>query len=366
MVCSRRSFLGWPAMLLARPAATGNILVVVQLAGGNDGLNTVVPYEDDEYARRRTTLRLSAAQVRKIAPGTGLHPEAAGFERLFKDGCLSIWQAVGYPNMHREHGVAMRSWQTAHPDPSGRETGWLGRAADQVSDAEEGNVPAVFVGGIGKPLTLQARRVFTPALREAKEWTLAADLSGASKAWEAARRVAAEMRRGSRVDYPQCALAQSFRTVAQLIRAELGIAVFLVEHGGPPPGGYDNHANQAGHHGVLLRELSGVMAAFCEDLAADGLLNRTLIMTYSEFGRTVSENGRHGTNHGAAAPMFLAGGKVKGGLHGSPPDLKNLEGDAPRAQIDFRPVYATVLERWLGWPSEPVLEGRYPLLDLFV
>lgn len=364
MSISRRAFLGFPAALVARPAASGNILVAVQLAGGNDGLNTVVPYEDDHYARRRSTLRLTGSQVRRIAPSTGLHPEMPGFERLFKEGRLAIVQAVGYPKMHRDHGAAMRSWQTANPAPAGEETGWLGRAADQAWNPVEGNVPAVFVGAIGQPLTLRARRTVVPSLREAKEWTLTAEVRGPSPAWTAARRVSTVLQRGPAVAYPNYSLAQSLRNVAQLIRADLGVGVYLVEHGGPPPGGYDNHANQAGHHAVLLRELSESIAAFCADLAGDGWLDRVLLMTYSEFGRTVTENGRHGTNHGAAAPVFMVGGRVKGGLHGAPPDLSKLEGDAPVALIDFRSVYATVLEKWLGLPAEPVLGQRFSLLDL--
>ncbi len=366
MPISRRAFLGFPAALLARPAASGNILVAVQLAGGNDGLNAVVPFEDDHYARSRPTLRLSAGQVRKIAPSTGLHAEMSGLERLFKEGRLAIVQAVGYPKMHRDHGAAMRSWQTANPAPSGEETGWLGRAADRAWDPVEGNVPAAFVGTIGQPLTLRARRTVVPSLRDPKDWTLTAEVSGPSPAWAAARRVSTVLHRGPASPYPSCSLAQSLRNVAQFIRADLGVSVYLVEHGGPPPGGYDNHANQAGHHAVLLRELSESVAAFCADLASDGWLDRVLLMTYSEFGRTVSENGRRGTNHGAAAPVFVAGGRVKGGLHGAPPDLSKLEGDAPVALIDFRSLYATVLEKWLGLPAEPVLGQRFELLDLLV
>ena len=152
--------------------------------------------------------------------------------------------------------------------------------------------------------------------------------------------------------------------MAQLIRADLGVQVYLVEQGGVSPGGFDNHANQAGNHAVTLRELSDSVAAFCDDLVHDKLLDRVLLMTYSEFGRTLSENGRHGTNHGAAAPVFLAGGKLKGGLHGAHPSLSDLDNDAPKPHTDFRSVYATVLESWLGLASEPILGERFTRSDV--
>src|SRR5215831_15572728 len=155
--------------------------------------------------------------------------------------------------------------------------------------------------------------------------------------------------------YGNYALAQSLRTAAQLIRADLGIRIFLVEQGGVSPGEFDNHANQAANHAVSLRSLSESLTAFCDDLTHDRLLDRVLIMTYSEFGRTLTENGRHGTGHGAAAPVFLAGGRLKGGLIGAHPSLTDLDNDALKPHTDFRAVYATVLERWLGIESTPIL-----------
>lgn len=351
MNITRRALMGFPAALLAGLPETGNTLVMVQMAGGNDGLNTVVPFEDDQYGRARFTLRLTARQVRKIAPGVGLHPEMSGFERLFKEGRLAIVQSVGYSRMPRDHGVAMRIWQTATPAPYVQETGWLGRVADRLAAPEIGNVPAVFVGGMALPLTLHTRSAIIPCLGRASEWTLSVDIGGAHPAWEKARKVASVLKRQDTFRYPACSLAHSFREVAQLIRAKLGVVVFLVEHGGPAPGAYDHHSNQVGHHAVMLGELSGSITAFCEDLERDGLLSQVLVVTYSEFGRTLAENGRHGTNHGAAAPVFLAGGKVKGGLHGAPPDLKDLENGAPKPQIDFRALYAAILQFWLGIPD---------------
>lgn len=361
------------------PDRSGTILVMLQLAGGNDGLNTVVPYEDEQYARNRSTLRLTANQVHKIGSSLGFHPELSGLARLFHEGRLTVLQGVGYPNMNRDHGAGMRSWQTASPQAGGRQTGWLGRVADQWADPEAGNVPANFVGRIPQPLTLRAAANIVPSIRAAQDWTLAgapapapaerrgALLSFVDRAAAAARADAArvaDVLRAAAPSYPAYPLAESLQAVAQLIRAELGIRIYLVEQGGVSPGGFDNHANQAGNHAVLLRELSDSVAAFCDDLARDKLLDRVLLATYSEFGRTLSENGRHGTGHGAAAPVFLAGGRVKGGLVGAHPSLKDLDADAPKPSTDFRGVYATVLERWLGVPSEPILGGRFETVDV--
>jgi len=158
-------------------------------------------------------------------------------------------------------------------------------------------------------------------------------------------------------------LGQNLATVAQLIRADLGIRIYFVELGGGGIGGFDTHANQAANHGSLLRELAESTSAFIEDLNHDRLLDSVLVMTFSEFGRTLTESGRHGTNHGAAAPMFMIGGRVKGGLWGAHPSLTDLEEDAPKFHTDFRRVYATVLERWLNLNSEKILPPGFTPLD---
>jgi uncharacterized protein (DUF1501 family) len=390
MTTTRRSFLRtstgvpvfWRAALEAavRTDSSGTVLVVLQLAGGNDGLNTVVPYEDDEYARHRSTLRLTGSQVHKIGASLGFHPKMRGFARLFQEGRMAVLQGVGYPEMHRDHNVGMRSWQTGSVLPD-EPTGWLGRIADQAADPDAGNVPAVFVGNIPQPLAIHARRSVVPSIREAKDWTVRGAsfettpaagtdllLTFAARTTAAACKNAGRMSDVLRADrgksYPPYNLAQSLRTVAQLMRAELGIRVYLTEQGGVSPGEFDNHANQAVNHAVSLRELSDSVAAFCDDLAQDKLLDRVLLMTYSEFGRTLSENGRHGTGHGSAAPVFLAGGKLNGGLIGGHPSLTDLDNDALKPHTDFRAVYATVLERWLGIESAPILGRRFPLLDV--
>jgi len=166
-------------------------------------------------------------------------------------------------------------------------------------------------------------------------------------------------------DYPSFGLAGDLRTIARIIRAKVGIRVFCAELGGGGIGGFDNHANQLGNHGALLHQLAEALAAFVRDLDRDKLLDRVVVMTFSEFGRTLKENGRRGTGHGAAAPMFLVGGRVKGGLVGPHPSLTDLENGSPKCHTDFRQVYATVLEKWLGCNCQAILGRQFETLNLF-
>jgi uncharacterized protein (DUF1501 family) len=176
----------------------------------------------------------------------------------------------------------------------------------------------------------------------------------------------ARSRTAARPDsFPNLELAEMFRVVTQLLRADLGIRIFYTELGGNEPGGFDNHANQRDNHAALLHQLSESIAALVRELQQDQLLDRVLLMTFSEFGRTLLENGRRGTDHGSAAPVFLVGGKLRGGLIGPHPSLTDLENGGPKFHTDFRRLYATVLDRWLGFDSHPVLGAKYEPLDVF-
>ncbi len=375
--------------------AGDTVVVVVQLSGGNDGLNTVVPYDDEQYAESRPTLRLKPDEVHKIDAQLGLHPQMDAFKRLYDDGYLSIVQGVGYPSMNRDHNVGMRNWHTAQPDQTNPQTGWIGRAADSVCDAEQASVPAAFVGHISPPFALNAERTAVPTVRSLEQATLrtlpGAEGSRARRLVEAAqlprteqdnplldfvqqstlaaraasRKIEEAIQAPAGAEYPSSPLGQTFGIVARLIRAEVGIRIFFAELGGGGIGGFDNHANQRGNHGAVLRQLAEAAAALMYDLKRDRLLDRVLLMTFSEFGRTVKENGRRGTDHGAAAPMFLAGGGLKGGLVGSHPSLTDLDQGALKFHTDFRQVYATVLDRWLGFDGQAVLGEKYEPLDVF-
>ncbi|TKJ34445.1 MAG: hypothetical protein CEE38_18030 [Planctomycetes bacterium B3_Pla] len=367
-----------------RSDGRGTVLVVVQLSGGNDGLQTVVPYADDEYARNRPTLRLRADDVHKINSYMGFHPRMEAFMRLYKEGHLSIIRGVGYPNSDRSHERAMRIWHTAEPDRTNSQTGWLGRAADSVQHKNETNTSAVFVGPIAQPFALNAEHAIIPSIQSPDVLTtdpipgqsqrkrptefshqddplLHFVRQCTSKAYADSRRIKAV---AGTAEYPSFRLAGTLRMVAQLIRADVGIRIFFTELGGGGIGGFDNHANQLGNHCALLHHLSESLAAFIHDLKKDKLLDRVLVMTISEFGRTIKENGRRGTGHGAAAPIFLAGGKLKSSLVGAHPSLTDLDNGAMKFHTDFRRVYATVLDRWLGFDSRSVLDRQYEPLDI--
>ena len=364
------------------------VLVVIQLTGGNDGLNTVVPYANDEYGRNRTTLRLPTAELHKIDSGLAFHPRMEAFSRLYHEGHLSIVQGVGHANIDQDHDRAMRIWHTAEPDRPACQTGWLGRVADRLWSPARTDVGAVFVGPITRPFALNAERAIVPCIRAAQELTIQTPPGLSSRAHESrsggmdtellqflragmldARAKSERIRSvvgsdASTADYPVFGLAGSLRTIAQLIRADIGIRIFLTELGGGGIGGFDNHANQLGNHCALLHQLSESVAAFVGDLERNRALDRVLLMTFSEFGRTVKENGRRGTGHGAAAPVFLVGGRIKGGLVGPHPSLTDLKGGAPKPHTDFRRVYATVLDRWLGIESQTVLGRQFEPLDV--
>ena len=371
------------------------ILVVLQLAGGNDGLNTVVPYGDDEYGRNRPTLRLPPARLHKIDTMLGFHPELAGFHRLFQEGHMAIVQGVGYPNHSVQHPTAMRAWQTAQPDEARAESGWVGRAADVAQRPDVPETPAVFVGQINRPFSINAQQTIIPTVHSLSDCRFHRTANGAieqrrhvgeaaalpraeggkglldfmvrstAAAYASDRRIEAlQALPNTTADYPPFQLAGTLRTVAQLIRAEAGIRIYYTELGGEEPGGFDNHAAQRDNHAALLRQLSDSVAAFFDDLKRQHLLDRVVLMTISEFGRSVTENGRRGTDHGSAAAMFVAGGQVHGGLVGPHPSLTQLEGGGLKFHTDFRRVYATLLDQWLRLDSRAVLGAQYQPLAI--
>lgn len=369
------------------------ILVVVQLSGGNDGLNTVVPYADDAYGRNRPTLRLPTRDLHRIDDYLAFHPRMEPFSRLYREGQLSIIQGVGSPAGQLDHDAAMRTWHSAAPGRSDCSTGWLGRTADQMWQKNPGQSRVAFVGSIARPFALNAERVVVPRLRKLDDLALhempgaqsgvqgtaLAKSSGAGQSNSLLdyvqrcqkqslvqdQRIRALIGQASASSgYPSHRLARDLRLVAQLIRADTGIRVFFTELGGGGIGGFDNHANQLGNHCALLAQLAESIAAFAQDLGKDKLLDRVLLMTFSEFGRTVKENGRRGTGHAVAAPMFLVGGRVQGGLVGTHPSLTELDKGGLKQHIDFRQVFATVLDQWLGVASTDILDQPFESLDV--
>jgi len=375
------------APLSGTPGARDTILVVVELTGGNDGLNTVIPFKDPEYAKLRPTLKQSESQVKKLNDSIGLHPQCAGLAELYQDNALCVVQGVGYPNPSQSHFRSMDIWQAGSTAEALTE-GWLGRTLKHLPAT-----PAFHLKTANEkaPLALDGAPVRAPSITTLEEFQLQmAAASGQDKKTqqeiiEAAvkgqssgglldfvQRTAAATYASSRrlqeigknyqakATYPQAnALAGRLKLAAQLINADLGARIFYVS-----VDGFDTHSGQAPAHALLWNQVSSAVTAFFKDIAGHGQRDRVLLMTFSEFGRRAKENGSRGTDHGSASCMFLVGGKVKAGVVGAHPSLTELEMGNLKHHTDFRQVYATVLDRWLGVPSKEVLGGEFKPVEV--
>jgi uncharacterized protein (DUF1501 family) len=370
-------------------ASPGRILVAVELVGGNDGINTVVPFQDEGYAKHRRSLRLPREQLIRVGDGIGLHPALRPLARAWEDGHLAVLQGVSYPNPSRSHFVSRDVWHTARPGPDrGQRVGWLGRGLDGGG----GRVaPAVFVGDGVPSVAVRGRLRSCVSLGQPEECRLAAELPRGGPAalippggprgddlLAYARRAAldaagtadlfarTELASGG-PRYPASPLGQRLRLVARAIKAGLSASTYYLTQGDGEEGNgsYDTHSGQLAVHAGLLAELAGGWAALLDDLRASRLEDRVALFAFSEFGRRVEENASGGTDHGTAAPVLLAGGRVRGGLVGTTPRLLDLEDGDLKWSLDFRRVYATVLEAWLGIPAEQALGGRFEPLPLF-
>jgi uncharacterized protein (DUF1501 family) len=370
-----------------QPGAKDTILVVAQLTGGNDGLNTVIPYADEEYSKLRPTLRQSKAEIKKINDHVGLHPAMSGLAGLLQDQALCVVQGVGYPNPSQSHFRSMDIWQAGSTAESLTE-GWIGRglkkmrgaASFHLADTNE-SAPLALTGAPARVPTIASLDDFqlrTTAANSADKKEQRTIIEGAAKAdsgqsnlLDFVKRTAVNTYDSSRrlqeigknyqpkATYPATPLANRLKLAAQLIDANLGARIFYVAIDG-----FDTHANQAIAHANLLREVSDAMTAFYKDMAARGHKDRLLLMTFSEFGRRARENGSRGTDHGSAAPMLLVGGKVKAGVVGEHPSLTKLEMGNLKHHTDFRQVYAAVLDQWLGVSSKEVFGQVFPAVTI--
>jgi uncharacterized protein (DUF1501 family) len=362
-----------------RADANDHILVVVEQNGGNDGLNTLIPFEDSLYYKNRPTLGIPADQVVRLSDQVALHPQMAALGELFKGGKAAVVQGAGYPDPDRSHFRSMEIWHTASVAKTPPPTGWLGRFLDSAEGAGD---PAVIRGlslSGGLPQAFQAGKAVVPvvsqldALANANQdeqskvfrrlSTSPENQGGAldflRKQADATFRAADQLRQASAqykstVTYPASDLGSQLQRAAQILSADLGVRVVFVSQGG-----YDTHSDQAYAHGQLLLDLSDSLAAFQKDLAGLGFAERTATLVFSEFGRRVDENASQGTDHGAGSCLFVVGEKVKGGLFGTYPSLETLGDGDLIFTTDFRSVYADLLGKWLGSPPDRVLEGKF-------
>jgi uncharacterized protein (DUF1501 family) len=362
----------------AEAVRDGRVLVVVQLDGGNDGINTVVPFRDKGYARYRKAIRLPEKRLIKITRELGLHPAMGDAAKLLESGRLAIVPGVGYPNPSRSHFHSRAIWQSARLDRREHTgLGWIGRALDGGAPPRDGGPAAMLIGPDSPPPALRGRRSVSAALDRLDDYALAGsdrripatredELGGFLRrslldAYATADRLVAVARsRDSQGAYPDSELGRRLRLAARLIQAGLGTCVYYLEQGD-----YDTHGHQLARHAPLLEDLCGSLAAFLDDLAAAGLDERVAVMVFSEFGRRVQENGTLGTDHGTAGPVFLAGPCVRPGLVGPYPSLTDLQDGDLKMTVDFRRVYAGVLEGWLGLPAQEAVGGPFEPLPLF-
>ncbi|MFZ2639959.1 MAG: DUF1501 domain-containing protein [Verrucomicrobiia bacterium] len=348
--------------LAARTASavspSDRVLIVIQLSGGNDGLNTVVPFRDAAYYSSRPVI---AIQPRHVLPlGIGAHQDRLGFHPslrplmgLWESGHMAVINGVGSPNADRSHFRALEMWHTAAE--SGEETcGWISRCFDS-------RPPAIGVSvGTEAPQSLKGRGMAgihllgNPAAFRAE--------GDAGEVAQAAMEKSRDLLRGagsSGAKYPNTRFAAGLKRIAALIDGGLGARVYHHDITG-----FDTHANEPATHGRLWTEVSEGLRAFFADLESRGLDNRVVMMGFSEFGRRVAENGSCGTDHGAASPMFIWGRPVRGGIYGEAPNLAELDFGDLKCTTDFRSVYATVLDDWLGANHLAVLGREFSKLPL--
>jgi uncharacterized protein (DUF1501 family) len=366
------------------PGADDRVLVVINFQGGNDGLNTVVPFGLPDYYRMRPSLAIPQGDVLRIDDTVGLNPVLAPFKKMYDSGSVAIVQGVGYPDPDHSHFRSTEIWQTAAPRTY-ETTGWLGRYLDDAGLPKDNLFNAVALNNV-LPEALVAKSTDVPAVDALRGYGLRSDrsssdreafhefvrdttvpfqspyLSAVAEIEDHAQRGAEELPKlvadyKAGVTYPATALGRSLALAAQIIGSKLGTRVLYVQHGS-----FDTHVTQKATQDRLLGEFANAIAAFYGDLAAHGNDKRVMTMTFSEFGRRVAENASRGTDHGEAAPVFLIGGGVKGGLYGSHPDLGRLNDGNLAFSTDFRSVYATVIQRWLGRPSEAIVGGTFPTL----
>jgi uncharacterized protein (DUF1501 family) len=389
----------------------GTILVVLQMAGGNDGLNMVVPYADDAYYRARPQLGLPADKLLKLDQYVGLNGKLTSLKGLFDEGHLAVVQGVGYPNSNRSHFRSTEIWQTASDADRNVSEGWIGRYFDSCCAGADPTVgiaigeemPQAFTAKTPTGITFSRPEQFRWRSSEPPQGRMSAEefffrqLNGSSGAEEGANAasdgasisgiagkaktegdtldflqrtaldaqvssdkiLAIARQYKSSVPYPAGQLAASLSIIARMIAGGLPTRVYYASQGG-----FDTHAGQVNTHERLMGELNDALGAFVADLKQQRNFERVLLMTFSEFGRRVGENANGGTDHGAAAPMFVLGGKVKPGLFGKYPSLTDLDRGDLKFSTDFRSVYGTILDQWLKAPSQVVLGRKFSSLPI--
>ena len=363
-----------------------NILVVVQLSGGNDGLNTVIPYSDDEYYKNRFTLAVPRDDVIRIDDSIGFHPALREFGKLIEHNRLTVVQGVGYPNPNRSHFQSMDLWHTAHFESQAQRMGWLGRSIE--SELRSLDLPAVHLGEGVQPLALRTQSKPIASIRSLEDFQL--NLLKSKRTRESIQTLLSHQRDGENsllsyihesadvalqtshhlsafdenskdeYDYPNTRLGRNLSVTAKLIDSGLSTRIYYTTLEG-----FDTHSNQGPSHQGLLNEFSNSISAFMKQLQVQGNDKRVLVFAFSEFGRRVRENASRGTDHGTAAPVFLFGGALGSTIFGNHPSLVDLDEGDLKHLVDYRCVYADLLKNWLDIEPKRILGDTFELIGLF-
>jgi uncharacterized protein (DUF1501 family) len=357
-------------------------LVVIQLSGGNDGLNTVIPYGLDTYYQKRKTIAIQPNEIIKLDDLQGLNPAMSALQGIYDQGLMSIINGVGYPNPDRSHFRSMDIWQTASDSDQFLSTGWIGRYLDSncqtckfpYTALEVDDTLSLALKGAGKKgiavkdpdqLYRNTKEPFFKDVLNSYHQNLNEDNLGyLYKTMIETQSSAEYIQKTSQTyktvaEYPQTPFANQLKTVSRFINSGLKTRVYYVSLSG-----FDTHAGQKMQQGRLLKQYADGVAAFVTDLKKTGKLDDTLVMTFSEFGRRVEQNASNGTDHGTANNLFVFGGKLKkAGIYNEAPDLQNLDNGDLKHQVDFRQVYASILDKWLNVNNNDILTRSFDKLD---
>ncbi len=358
------------------------VTVIIQFSGGNDGLNTVIPYRNDLYYSNRPRLGIQRNAALSLTDEAGLHPSLTAFKELYDDGSLGIFNSVGYPNPDKSHFRSMDIWHTASDSKDYWNTGWVGRYLDAQCKGCDKPTQALEIddvlslalkGDQIKGLALEdprrlyntsQERYFKEILAQHKNdaheqpvdylyKTMAETISSADYIFKQSKQ------RPSSEVYPNSDLGKGLKTIASLIFSEINTKVYYISLGS-----FDTHINQEAQQKRLFTDLNNSVKAFVKDLKANNRFNDVLLFTFSEFGRRVSQNASNGTDHGKANNMFFIGGGLKKqGIYNPLPDLTNLDDGDVKFQLDFKQVYATVLNKWLSADADAILKQQIKPLD---
>lgn len=365
------------------------IVVLIQLAGGNDGLNTVIPVADDAYYRARPGIGIPRPTTIPLTDEIALHPSLKGLEGLWKDKRLAIIEGVGYPQPDRSHFRSMDIWQSAQPAAVAPDSGWIGRSLDFWDQEGKQTREAACIGFDKQPLACVGARVIPPTIQRLEDFQLRPSAQGergighpawgelvqqpwpdeanselaflrrsASSTVASAQRLQSLHKATPTGEYPDTRLGAQLRLVGQMIAADLPTRIFYLSLEG-----FDTHAQQQGGHAALLAELGNSVQAFMRHMDQSGQSERIVLSTLSEFGRRVAENGSLGTDHGAASVLLSVVPAGRGGVFGKRPSLTDLDDGDLKYTTDFRRVYATLLEKWLGVSAAPILGESFETLD---